>query len=87
MIFGIIGVHHFYLRLWLEGIFDLGLLIVAIALFAMGYPGWAMLVLVIDIAHTFIVTIMLLVGAVKDGSGKVVCYPGQKLDPTSDTFQ
>ena len=86
MIFGVIGVHHFYLGRWLEGIIDLGLLIGAIVLFSMGYPGWALILFLIDVAHTFIVTIMLLVGAVKDGSGKVVCYPGQKLNPIPDTF-
>lgn len=86
MIFGVIGIHHFYLGRYLEGILDLGLLIIAIVLYAMGYPGWALLVFLIDMLHTFIVTIMLLVGAVKDGSGKTVCYPGQKLNPVQDTF-
>ncbi len=80
MIFGVMGIHHFYLRKYIEGTIDLGMFITMIVLFMMGYEGWAMLVLLVDVIHTFVVTIMLLVGAVKDGSGKLVCYPGQKLN-------
>lgn len=79
-IFGTIGIHHFYLERWFEGIFDLGLLILTITLFVMGYPGWAIVVFAIDAIHTFVITILLLIGEFKDGHGKYVCYPGQRLN-------
>jgi len=78
-IFGIMGIHHFYLERWLEGIFDFGLFVLALYFFFTGQTGIAALILIIDYIHSFIVTIMLLVGAFKDGKGNVVCYPGQKL--------
>lgn len=78
-IFGVMGVHHFYLDRYLEGIFDLGLFVLGFVLFFCGMPFWAWLVWAIDGIHTFIVTIMLLTGSVKDGSGRLVCYPGQRL--------
>jgi len=58
--------------------------VIAVSLcFIFGIMGihhfYAALILIIDYIHSFIVTIMLLVGAFKDGKGNVVCYPGQKL--------
>ena len=79
-IFGVIGIHHFYLGRWLEGFLDLGLFILSIFFFLNEQPGLALLTLTIDWLHTFVVTILLLIGAIKDGQGKVVCYPGQKLN-------
>jgi len=78
-IFGVVGVHHFYLGRYLEGLFDLGLMILALVLYLSGYPLWALLVFAIDSLHTLIVTIMLLTGSIKDGRGRLVCYPGQRL--------
>lgn len=78
-IFGVVGIQHFYLERWLEGLFDLGLFIATIYLFVTGEPLWALLVGGIDALHTLIVTIMLLTGSFRDGRGKLVCYPGQKL--------
>jgi len=46
----------------------------------MGHPFWALLVAAIDAIHTFIVTIMLLTGSFRDGHGRLVCYPGQRLN-------
>ena len=81
-IFGILGIHHFYLGRWLHGLFDLSLSVVGITLIVMGYDlfGWGLLA--IDFLHTMVVTIMLLVGNYKDGSGKIVIYPGQQLPNT-----
>lgn len=79
-IFGVLGVQHLYLRRWLEAFVDIGLAIATITLFFMGEPLWALLVGAIDGLHTFIVTIMLLTGSFRDGSGNLVCYPGQKLN-------
>ncbi len=78
-VFGVVGVQHFYLGRWLEAAIDLGLAFLTIALFFMGEPLWALLVGAIDALHTFIVTIMLLTGSFRDGEGKLVCYPGQRL--------
>lgn len=78
-IFGVIGIQHFYLERWFEALLDLGLAIATIILFLVGEPGLALLVGAIDAIHTFIVTIMLLTGNFRDGRGRLVCYPGQRL--------
>jgi len=79
-IFGVLGIHHFYLGRYIEGSIDLSLAILAVYLYLNGQLGWAILVFVIDSIHTFIITIMLLTGSFKDGKGGYVCYPGQKLN-------
>lgn len=79
-IFGVVGIQHFYLGRWLEAFIDLGLAIATVTLFLMGEPLMALLVGAIDALHTFIVTIMLLTGSFRDGRGRLVCYPGQKLN-------
>ena len=78
-VFGVLGVHHFYLGRYLEGVLDLGLAVLTLCLYLMGHPGWALLVFAVDSLHTFIVTIMLLTGSIRDGRGHLVCYPGQRL--------
>lgn len=78
-IFGVMGIHHFYLGRYIEGLVDLALFIATLYFWYSGQVGWALLFFVVDGIHTFVVTIMLLVGAIKDGNGKLVCYPGQKL--------
>ena len=78
-VFGVMGVHHFYLGRYVEGILDMGMAILTVVLYFMGFPGWALLVFALDSLHTLIVTIMLLTGSIKDGKGRLVCYPGQKL--------
>jgi len=78
-IFGVLGVHHFYLGRYFEGIIDMGLAITAFVLYLNGQIGWAVLVFLIDTIHTFVITILLLTGSFKDGGGNIVCYPGQKL--------
>ena len=78
-IFGVVGFQHFYMGRIVEGVLDFGAVVLAIYFFAAGSEGWAVLVLIIDGIHTFVVTIMLLTGSFKDGDGRVICYPGQKL--------
>jgi hypothetical protein len=39
------------------------------------------LLLVADFGHSLTTTILLLTGNFRDGEGRLVCYPGQKLDP------
>ncbi|MHC9510058.1 TM2 domain-containing protein [Kangiella sp. M94] len=78
-IFGILGIHHFYLNRWLHGFLDLGLSIFGFYFIATGRPDLGWLLLGIDILHTIVVTIMLLIGTYKDGEGNIVTYPGQTL--------
>lgn len=78
-IFGVLGIHHFYLGRYLEGLIDLGLAVLTFVLYLTGHPLLAILVFAIDTLHTFVVTIMLLIGSIKDGRGRLVCYPGQRL--------
>ncbi|HUF74056.1 MAG TPA: NINE protein [Gammaproteobacteria bacterium] len=78
-VFGVAGVHHFYLGRYIEGTIDFSLLVATIYFFVTGQIGWAILFGVVDALHTFVITIMLLTGSFKDGKGKVICYPGQRL--------
>ncbi len=81
MIFGMLGIHHFYLGNWVHGIFDLGLFIVGFGLIFVSEDPTLVAVgiglICLDFLHTLIVTILLFVGKVKDGDGRLVSYPGQ----------
>lgn len=84
MVFGVMGVQHFYLRRWDEAVLDVGLTVTAMYfLFIANEPLIGCAVMALDILHTIVVTSMLVVGKFRDGSGKVVAYPGQF--PASDT--
>jgi hypothetical protein len=74
-----VGVQHFYLGRHLEGILDVGLTLGWIACFATGDLLTGSLFLLADLGHAFVVTIRLLTGNFRDGQGRVVCYPGQRL--------
>ena len=37
--------------------------------------------LLLDVGHAFVVTIQLLTGSFRDGAGRLVTYPGQRLAP------
>lgn len=78
-IFGFLGIQHFYLRRPLEGLLDVGLSIGWIWSFAANEVLLGVTLLALDLVHAFVVTVMLLTGNFKDGDGRVVCYPGQKL--------
>ena len=78
-IFGILGIHHFYLERWAMGIFDLTLSIGGFALIIMN-NNWGFAILFIDVIHTVYVTYKLLVGEYADGDGNIVAYPGQKIN-------
>ena len=78
-IFGVIGIQHFYLGRIVEATIDLGLFIATIYFFVTGQILLAFLTGATDAIHTFIVTIMLLTGSFRDGRGRLVLYPGQKL--------
>ncbi len=78
-IFGIVGIHHFYLRNYLHGIFDLGLFIGAFVCFFVAAvrdePSLAIVAVVlfaIDTVHTVWIFYRLIVGKARDGNGKLV---------------
>ena len=78
-VFGVVGVQHFYLGRYIEGTIDFGLFVVTIYFFVTGHFWLGVLFAVVDSLHTFIVTIMLFTGSFRDGHGRIVCYPGQRL--------
>ena len=78
-IFGIIGIHHFYVERWRMGILDFGLFLGTVMFYASGEFLIAGGLLIIDIIHTLIVTYLLLVGQYRDGQGKLITYPGQNI--------
>lgn len=80
-IFGILGVHHFYLRNWLHGLFDLSLSVFGFA-FAFGSTDAGLillgiLLLMLDAIHTIFVMYQLITGSCRDGDGLLLPYPGQ----------
>ena len=80
-VFGVVGIQHFYLGTYIHGIADILLTAGFVYFFAIDEPVPAFLLFGIDMVHTWVVTFMLLVGAYRDGKGRLVCYPGQKLKP------
>lgn len=78
-IFGVAGIHHIYLGRWVEFAIDFLLLALTLYFWFSGQIIWALVFGAIDMLHTFIITIMLLTGSFKDGKGRTVCYPGQRL--------
>lgn len=78
-IFGVVGIHHFYLGRYVEGIIDFGIFVATLYFYFSGQFLLAAAFFVIDGLHTFVITIMLLTGSFKDGQGRRICYPGQKL--------
>lgn len=80
MIFGVIGIHHFYLGNWLHGLMDFSLFVVGIACIASTNStaiSIGTLLIIIDALHTIWVTYRLFVGKCRDGRGRLVAFPGQ----------
>ncbi|TDI60698.1 MAG: TM2 domain-containing protein [Alphaproteobacteria bacterium] len=81
LVFGTLGIHHFYLGNWIHGFLDFAALVGGITLIAASdnsmLVGLGVMMILADIVHTIVVTIMLLVGKTRDGQGLVVVYPGQ----------
>lgn len=89
-IFGVLGVHHFYLGRWGHGLFDLFLTFGGLALIIVGGFPWVFLgiaMLIVDGIHTFVVTIRLLIGEYRDGRGLKVPYPGQEKQNIEKVFE
>ena len=82
-VLGFLGLQHFYLGRHAEGLLDVGLTAGWIYCFFTGAVVWGIVFLVLDGAHAFVTTIRLLVGNQRDGEGRRVCYPGQRLRPTT----
>lgn len=78
-ILGFLGIQHFYLGRWGEGILDLALSLAWFVCFALGEPLLGFAFLLADGGHALVVTIMLLTGNFRDGQGRIVAYPGQRL--------
>ena len=78
-IFGVVGIQHFYMGRYAEACLDLGMFILSLYLFFTGQNLYAVIVIALDALHTLIVTFMLLTGTFRDGTGRLICYPGQKL--------
>ena len=72
-VFGIIGIHHFYVGRWWHGLFDLSLSIGGIALLLYGNL-FGVVLLVIDIIHTVYFMYKLIVNEYRDGSGNLITY-------------
>lgn len=80
MIFGIVGVHHFYLGNWLHGLLDFSMFVVGFVCILSNNPtavSLGMLVITIDVLHTIWVTYRLVVGRCRDGQGRLIAFPGQ----------
>lgn len=80
-VFGFLGIQHFYLGRGGEGLIDVGLTFGWLFCFGTGHPVLGTLFLVADGVHAVAITIMLLTGNFRDGQGRIVCYPGQRLGP------
>ena len=78
-IFGLTGVHYFYLGRPLSGLFDFSLFLATLYCFSTGALFWAFSLLTVDSVHTILSTCQLLSGSCKDGRGKIVHYPGQQI--------
>ena len=81
MVFGLLGVQHFYLGRYMLGLTDLALSIgFVVCVFIAEDPTLiilGILLFVADCIHTLVTTILLFTGSFKDGAGRVVAYPGQ----------
>ena len=87
-IFGILGIHHFYLGRWGHGLFDLALSVTGFVLIGSGtLVLLGMALLLIDVIHTLVVTIRLIIGEYRDGKGLKVPYPGQEKKQLEKVFE
>jgi TM2 domain-containing membrane protein YozV len=76
-IFGIFGIHYFYIGRTAIGLVDLSLSIVAFICFIQGMILHAIILFLIDILHSIYATYKLFTGQEHDGDGKLITYPGQ----------
>ena len=79
-IFGVIGIHHFYVGRWGHGLFDLSMMVLGIITItsANGFSALmasGILLLLLDLIHTVYFMYKLIVGEYKDGTGSFVGIP------------
>ncbi|PVA10105.1 hypothetical protein DC366_10660 [Pelagivirga sediminicola] len=67
-----LGLHHFYLEDWLHGLADVALVVMAIGFAVQGYPGLALLTVLLDAVHTIIIFYYLIIEKWRDGQGRPV---------------
>jgi TM2 domain-containing membrane protein YozV len=75
-VFGILGIHHFYIGNILHGVFDLTLFILAASLL-ISDNSLGVAVLLVDIVHTILVFYKLITEKQKDGHGKLIVHNAQ----------
>ena len=78
-IFGVIGIHHFYVERWKMGLFDFSLFLSALYFYLNQDLLIAGILFFIDVIHTVYVTYLLLIGQYKDGQGRLITFPGQNI--------
>jgi TM2 domain-containing membrane protein YozV len=71
-IFGVLGIHHFYLGNMLHGLVDLSLLVLAVIMFASGFDGIGIVLLIVDAVHTIVVFYLLITEQQRDSAGRLV---------------
>lgn len=76
---GYVGLQHFYLGRYFEGVIDILLTAAWIYFFVTGKILYGVAFVVADVIHSITVTFLLLTGRFRDGDGRLVCYPGQVL--------
>ena len=79
-IFGVIGIHHFYVGRWGHGLFDLSMTVLGVIAItsANGFSALmasGILLLLLDLIHTVYFMYKLIVGEYRDGSGLLIPYP------------
>jgi TM2 domain-containing membrane protein YozV len=76
-VFGILGIHYFYIGRTVIGLIDLSLSIAAFTCFIQGMILLGIVLLSIDFLHSIYATYRLFTGQEHDGEGKLIIYPGQ----------
>ena len=72
-VFGIFGIHHFYVGRWWHGLLDLALSIGGIALL-ISANLFGIVLLVFDVIHTIYFMYKLIANEYRDGSGKLITH-------------
>ena len=79
-VFGIMGIHHFYIGNIVHGLIDLLLFVAAMVCFFNNTESWALfglMLLLIDVGHSVWVMYQLFTGKTYDSQGRLIPYPGQ----------
>lgn len=71
-VFGVLGIHHFYLEDYAHGAADLGLFVLAVFLFSQGSLGLAAVAMLLDAVHSIIIFYYLIIEKWRDGQGRPV---------------